>query len=38
VLFMLTDCCGGKPEICGPVVESLTPCCPPVKKRKPANV
>jgi ArsR family transcriptional regulator len=38
VLFMLTDCCGSKPEICAPVIESLTPCCPPVKKRKPANV
>ena len=37
VLFMLKDCCGGRPEICAPVVESLTPCCAPVKKRK-ANV
>lgn len=37
VLFMLQDCCGGKPEICAPLIESLTPCCPPMKKRK-ANV
>ncbi|MBV5272023.1 MAG: winged helix-turn-helix transcriptional regulator [Afipia sp.] len=37
VLFMLKDCCGGKPEICAPLIESLTPCCPPAKKRK-ANV
>ncbi|MBN8980881.1 MAG: winged helix-turn-helix transcriptional regulator [Rhizobiales bacterium] len=37
VLFMLKDCCGGKPEICAPVMESLAPCCPPAKKRK-ANV
>lgn len=37
VLFMLQDCCGGKPEICAPLIESLTPCCPPQKKRK-ANV
>ncbi len=37
VLFMLQDCCGGKPEICAPLIESLTPCCPPAKKRK-ANV
>lgn len=34
VLFMLQDCCGGKPEICAPLIESLTPCCPPAKKRK----
>lgn len=26
--FLLTDCCGGRPEICGPVVEALSPCCP----------
>jgi ArsR family transcriptional regulator len=34
VLFMLRDCCDGRPEICAPVVESLTPCCPPKPKRK----
>lgn len=33
VLFMLQDCCGGKPEICAPLIESLTPCCPPQKKK-----
>jgi ArsR family transcriptional regulator, arsenate/arsenite/antimonite-responsive transcriptional repressor len=33
VLFMLKDCCDGRPEICGPVIESLTP-CGPLKKRK----
>jgi DNA-binding transcriptional ArsR family regulator len=32
VLFVLRDCCGGKPEICAPVIESLTPCCAPKKK------
>ncbi len=31
-LFLLQDCCGGKPEICAPLIESLTPCCPPAKK------
>jgi ArsR family transcriptional regulator len=31
-LFLLQDCCGGKPEICAPLIESLTPCCPPEKK------
>lgn len=33
VLFMLQDCCGGKPEICAPLIESLAPCCPPKKKK-----
>ena len=27
VVFLLQDCCGGRPEICGPVVDALTPCC-----------
>jgi DNA-binding transcriptional ArsR family regulator len=34
VLFMLRDCCDGRPEICGPVIEDLTPCCPPKTRRK----
>ena len=34
VLFMLRDCCDGRPEICAPVVESLTPCCLPKPKEK----
>jgi ArsR family transcriptional regulator len=34
VLFMLRDCCDGRPEICVPVVENLTPCCPPKTRRK----
>jgi ArsR family transcriptional regulator len=34
VLFMLKDCCDGRPEICAPVIASLTPCCPPQPKRK----
>jgi len=33
MLFMLRDCCDGRPEICAPLVENLTPCCAP-KKRK----
>ena len=37
VLFMLRDCCDGRPEICGPLIEELTPCCPP-KTRKKAHV
>ena len=34
VLFMLRDCCDGRPEICAPLIESLAPCCPPKPKRK----
>src|SRR6202140_3073101 len=34
VLFMLKDCCDGRPEICAPLIESLTPCCPPPKKTR----
>lgn len=29
MLFMLTDCCDGRPEICAPLIEDLTPCCAP---------
>jgi ArsR family transcriptional regulator len=34
ILFMLRDCCDGRPEICAPLVENLTPCCPPKPKRR----
>jgi DNA-binding transcriptional ArsR family regulator len=34
VLFMLKDCCDGRPEICAPLIEDLAPCCPPKTKRK----
>ncbi|WP_210497286.1 ArsR/SmtB family transcription factor [Microvirga antarctica] len=27
--FLLKDCCGGRPEICIPLVADLTPCCQP---------
>jgi ArsR family transcriptional regulator len=27
--YLLKDCCGGRPEICAPLVEELTACCPP---------
>ena len=33
VTFLLQDCCGGRPEICSPLVEALTPCC----AKEPAN-
>jgi len=34
MLFMLRDCCEGRPEICAPLIEDLTPCCQPKPKRK----
>jgi DNA-binding transcriptional ArsR family regulator len=34
MLFMLNDCCDGRPEICAPLIERLTPCCPPKRKGK----
>jgi ArsR family transcriptional regulator, arsenate/arsenite/antimonite-responsive transcriptional repressor len=33
-LFLLQDCCGGRPEICTPLIESFAPCCPPKAKEK----
>lgn len=26
-LFLVKDCCAGKPELCVPLVAELTPCC-----------
>ncbi len=34
MLFMLRDCCDGRPEICEPLIKDLTPCCPPTPKEK----
>jgi len=34
MLFMLRDCCDGRPEICAPLIADLTPCCPPAKKKR----
>ena len=27
--YLLKECCGGRPEICAPLIAELTPCCPP---------
>ena len=27
ILYLLKDCCGGRSDICAPLIESLTPCC-----------
>ena len=26
-LFLVKDCCAGKPELCAPLVAELVPCC-----------
>ncbi|SON54981.1 HTH-type transcriptional repressor SmtB [Hartmannibacter diazotrophicus] len=28
-LFLLKDCCGGRPDLCAPLVDDLVPCCTP---------
>jgi DNA-binding transcriptional ArsR family regulator len=28
-LFLLKDCCGGRAELCAPLIADLTPCCVP---------
>ena len=32
LLFLTEDCCGGRPEICAPLVSVATGCCPPKKR------
>ncbi len=29
MLFLVKDCCGGRPELCAPLIADLTPCSPP---------
>jgi ArsR family transcriptional regulator len=33
-VFLLRDCCDGRPEVCAPVIETLQPCCPPKRKER----
>ena len=28
ILFLLNDCCGGRPDVCAPLIADLSPCCP----------
>lgn len=28
MLYLLQDCCAGRPDICAPLIADLTPCCP----------
>src|ERR1700744_5100426 len=34
MLFMLRDCCDGRPEICAPLIEDLSPSWPPASKKR----
>ena len=27
-LFLLKDCCGGRADLCQPLIDELAPCCP----------
>ncbi|MDQ0471542.1 ArsR/SmtB family transcription factor [Labrys wisconsinensis] len=27
--FLVRDCCGGRPELCAPLIADLSPCCSP---------
>ena len=29
VVYLLNDCCGGRPELCQPLIDDLTACCQP---------
>jgi ArsR family transcriptional regulator, arsenate/arsenite/antimonite-responsive transcriptional repressor len=31
-LYLLKDCCNGKPELCASLIEKLKPCCTPKGK------
>ncbi len=33
-VFLLQDCCGGRPEVCEPVVQTLQSCCSPKRKER----
>ncbi|MEZ2145869.1 metalloregulator ArsR/SmtB family transcription factor [Bradyrhizobium sp. DN5] len=33
-VFLLRDCCGGRPDVCEPVVQTLQSCCSPKRKER----
>ncbi len=33
VRFLMEDCCGGRPEICAPILADFPTCCPPKEVR-----
>jgi ArsR family transcriptional regulator len=32
LLFLTEDCCGGRAEICAPLMQTVSRCCPPKKR------
>lgn len=32
--YLVNDCCGGRPELCAPLIEDITPCCVPEEVRQ----
>jgi DNA-binding transcriptional ArsR family regulator len=32
--FLLKDCCGGRPDVCAPLLDVLTPSCKPKEKAR----
>lgn len=34
MVFLLQDCCSGRPEVCAPLLQAISPCCPPTATRK----
>jgi len=33
-VFLLRDCCGGRPDVCDPVVQTLQSCCAPKRAER----
>ena len=36
-LFLVKDCCGGRAELCDPLIAELLPSCPPKKAKRKAT-
>lgn len=37
-LYLVKDCCGGRAELCNPLIEELSaPCCPPQRSKRKAR-
>jgi DNA-binding transcriptional ArsR family regulator len=32
LLFLTEDCCGGRAEVCAPLMKAVTNCCPPSRR------
>lgn len=35
--FLVQDCCGGRAELCAPLIAEFTPCCAPADRRTEAG-